>query len=241
MKQLNLTVISNQQIGLNVFEMKLQGETTLKSGQFVELLLPNRYLRRPFSVGRYKDNILTILYKVLGEGTFDMTLIKPNTKIDVLSELGNCFDISNVKAPLLIGGGIGIAPLFNLANDFFEKGITPTVVLGFKTQDEIFYLDEFSKIANVIVATDDGSCGVRGNAVDGALKSNVKFDKYYACGVMPMLKYASTALGNNGELSLESRMGCGFGACMGCSIQTTKGNCRVCKEGPIFNASEVIF
>ncbi|MEG1519464.1 MAG: dihydroorotate dehydrogenase electron transfer subunit [Clostridia bacterium] len=241
MKQLKMTVLSNREVGLNTYEMKLQGATTLKSGQFVELLLPNHYLRRPFSVGFYKNNILTILYKVLGEGTLDMTLIKPNETLDVLSELGNSFDKTNVKSPLLIGGGIGAAPLFNLANDFFESGITPTVVLGFKTKSEIFYLEKFKKISNVIVATDDGSFGIKGNAVDAVTQSDLSYDKYYACGVMPMLKGIQKTLGNNGELSLEARMGCGFGACMGCSIQTTKGNRRVCKEGAIFNAAEVIF
>ena len=169
-----------------------------------------------------------------------MTDITVGTELDVLSELGNTFNIENVTDPLLIGGGIGIAPLFNLANDFFNKGIKANVILGFRNSDEIFYVDEFSEIANVFIATDDGSTGFSGNVVECLRRSNIAYDKYFACGPMVMLKGLASH-SDMGELSLEARMGCGFGACMGCTIQTTKGYARVCKEGPVFKASEVIF
>ena len=240
MKQIKMTVLSNTSVGHDTFEMILTGDTILRSGQFIELQLPNKYLRRPFSVARYKDNTLTLLYKVLGAGTSDMTEVGFGTVFDVLSELGNTFDISNVTSPLLIGGGIGIAPLFNLANDFAEKGITANVILGFRNKDEMFYVEEFKKIANVTIATDDGSFGFVGNVVDCLKRSNIAYDKYFACGPMVMLKGLASH-SDMGELSLEARMGCGFGACMGCTIQTTKGYARVCKEGPVFKASEVIF
>ncbi len=240
MKQLIMTVISNKAVGSDVYEIKLSGETSLKSGQFVELQLKDHYLRRPFSVTEFKDGVLTILYKIVGVGTADMTGLKEGDTIDVLSELGNTFSIEGVEKPLLVGGGIGTAPMYNLALDFHKKGIRPTVILGFRNKEEVYYIEKFQQIANVIIATDDGSLGEKGNAVSVLKNKNIDFDKYFACGPMVMLK-ALKEFSTNGELSLEARMGCGFGACMGCSIETTKGVKRVCKEGPVFLASEVIF
>ena len=240
MKQEILTVISNIQLNSSTFEMKLSGVTEdMRPGQFVEVALKEKYLRRPISVADYENGVLTLLYKVVGSGTEIMSNIAPGEKLDVLTGLGNLFSIQKTEKPVLVGGGIGVAPLIGLSRAFYKKGIKPTVILGFRNKDEIFYLDEFEKVANVIVATDDGSFGIKGNAIT-ALSSIEKPEFYYACGPMVMLK----ALSNyslDGELSLEARMGCGFGACMGCSIKTTDGYKRVCKEGPVFMAKEIIY
>lgn len=240
MKQEILTVISNKKLNDSTFELKLSGVTeNMLAGQFIEIKLPQKYLRRPFSVADYSNGTLTILYKVLGLGTEIMTEIKAGERLDVLTGLGNVFDLMKTQSPVLVGGGIGVAPMYYLARSFCEKGIKPTLILGFRNKQEAFYIEEFSKFANVIIATDDGSLGVKGNALD-VIKTLEKVDFYYACGPMVMLR----ALSNYsvcGQVSLEARMGCGFGACMGCSIKTTNGFKRVCKEGPVFGAEEVIY
>lgn len=239
MKQEFATVLSNRKLNETTYEMILSDVTeNMNAGQFVEMKLDGKYLRRPFSVCNCEDGKLLLLYKVAGLGTEQMTHAKVGDRFDLLTGLGNTFDLSKTDKPTLIGGGIGVAPLFGLAKSFLKKGIKPTVILGFRNKEESFYVEEFKSVADVIVATDDGSMGIRGNALD-ALKV-VDFHYYYACGPMIMLK----ALGKfsaNGQLSLEARMGCGFGACMGCSIKTTGGYKRVCKEGPVFYASEVIY
>lgn len=240
MKQEILTIISNEQLNKTTFEMKLDGVTeNMLPGQFVEIKLDEKYLRRPISVADYENGTLTLLYKVVGEGTEIMSKLTAGQKLDVLTGLGNTFDLSKSTSPVLIGGGIGVAPIIGLARAFNRLGVKPTVILGFRNADETFYIDEFEKVANVLVATDDGSLGVKGNALT-VLKQLEKVDFYYACGPMVMLKAISN-YDKNGQLSLEARMGCGFGACMGCSIQTTNGNKRVCKEGPVFMAEEIIY
>lgn len=241
MKNVKLEIISNIALTKDVYKIVLEGDLSeIKNpGEFIEISLPNHFLRRPFSVCDVIGNRLTILYKILGQGTKEMTSLKSYC-FDCLVGLGNGFDTLTSKKPLLIGGGIGIAPLYGLAKKFNQLGIRPTILMGFKNESEIYYENEFKKIADVVVLTDDGSYGYRGNVVDYLKTNFIDFDFYYACGPLIMLKNLAH-YSEKGFLSLEARMGCGFGACMGCSIQTTKGPRRVCKEGPVFVASEVIF
>ena len=242
MKNVFLKITKNEQLSKDIYLMRLEGDLRdIKNpGEFVEVKLKDYYLRRPISVHDFSENHLDLLYKVLGHGTKDMTNLKVNEELEVLIGLGNGFDISLSKKPLLIAGGIGIAPMYALAKKFNELGIEPTIIYGTSKKDDLVLLDEFFLLGNVIVCTDDGSVGYKGNPVSYLKEHDVKFDKYYACGPQVMLKYLAL-LDSNGYVSLEARMGCGFGACMGCSIQTTKGPQRVCKEGPVFEASEVIF
>lgn len=242
MKEERLTIESNSQVGKDTFLLKLTGMTSELegSGQFAELRLDGYYLRRPLSIHDYSKDSITFLYKILGKGTKDLSLYRKGDTVDVLLPLGNRFDTDNSKHPLLIGGGIGIAPLYHLGKEFLEKGIQPEFLFGFRNREEIMMVDEFRKLGEVTITTDDGSIGYHGNPI-GYLKDNqVRFDRYYACGPQVMLKFLSKAF-PNGQVSLEARMGCGFGACMGCSIKTVNGYKRVCKEGPVFEAGEVIY
>lgn len=244
MEQQLLTVKTNTQLNDSVWKLVFEGEKlAMRSGQFVDIVVAGLYLRRPMSVADSSENSLTVLYKVIGEGTLRMTALKSGDKADVLTHLGNGFDLSAEK-PLLIGGGIGCAPLYQLAEDFNKAGLRPQIVLGFKNAAEIYYRSEFERLGDVRITTDDGSEGFFGNAVQ-YVKTAVQaeamtFDRYYACGPNVMLK-AMKSYSQNGQLSLEARMGCGFGVCMGCSIKTVSGFKRVCKEGPVFDVSEVLF
>ena len=242
MENVILEVVSNVKVGKDVYLMRLEGDLSSinNPGEFVEIKLDNYYLRRPISVCDFSNNHLDLLYKVLGQGTKDMSSYEKGKKLDVIVNLGNGFDVSVSNKPLLVAGGIGIAPMFALAKSFNNKGIKPTLIYGAASESDLVLLDELSKYCELIVCTDDGSLGYKGNVVSYLKENNVDFDKYYACGPQVMLKYLSLFNGN-GYVSLEARMGCGFGACMGCSIMTTSGPKRVCKEGPIFEASEVIY
>ena len=242
MKQKDLVIAKNQCVGKDIYMMELTGDLTdIKNpGEFVEIKLPNYYLRRPISVCKYSETSLTLLYKVLGHGTLDMTNYPVGMTLDVLVGLGNGFDITKAKKPLLIGGGIGIAPMFGLAMKFNELGIKPTILYGCSKGSDIVLTEELAKLGDLILCTDDGSIGFKGNIVACLKESNVDYDYYYACGPQIMCKFLKL-YDDNGCLSLEARMGCGFGACMGCSIKTTNGVKRVCKEGPVFEAKEVIF
>lgn len=236
-----LTVKSNVWLADGTLEMVLSGDSiNMKAGQFVELSIEGLYLRRPISVAKCENNELTLLYKVVGQGTKIMSNIKVGDKVGLLCDLGNGFDLSKSKKPLLIGGGIGVAPLYQVALEFHKRKIKPTIILGFKNKMEMFYLNEFSALGKVIIATDDGSYGEKGNVIDILKTKNIKFDEYFACGPMVMLN-ALANQSKQGQVSLEARMGCGFGACMGCSIETKNGPKRVCKEGPVFMAEEVFF
>ena len=236
MKQRLFEIQSNEQIAKNVYRMQLSGDTTgILPGQFVNIRVQGQFLRRPISVCNIADGILTIIYKVVGVGTEAMSHLPVGTQLDVLTVLGNGYDLSNAgDAPLLVGGGVGVPPMYMLARQLREMGKTVRVILGFNTQDEVFYEEEFRAIGcDVTVTTVDGSHGVKGfvtNALDG------QQSYYYTCGPLPMIKALLQAAGTNGEVSMEERMGCGFGACMGCTIQTTIGPKRVCKEGPVFPA-----
>ena len=240
MKQRLFEIQSNEQIAKNVYRMELGGDTTgILPGQFVNIRVSGQFLRRPISVCNITDGVLTIIYKVVGVGTEAMSHLPIGTQLDVLTVLGNGYDLSKAgEKPLLVGGGVGVPPMYMLARQLREMGKAVRVILGFNTKDEVFYEEEFRALGcDVTVTTVDGSHGVKGfvtNALDG------QQSYYYTCGPLPMIKALLQAAGTNGEVSMEERMGCGFGACMGCTIQTTKGPKRVCKEGPVFAASELL-
>ena len=242
MKQSLFTIVSNTALTDVVYKMVLEGDTSAISncGQFVDLRLPEKYLRRPISVCDYDEKTLTIVYKVVGVGTEAMSQLSVGTQLDILTVLGNGYDLSKAgDQPLLVGGGVGVPPMYMLARQLREKGKKVRVILGFNTKEEVFYEEEFRSLGcDVTVTTVDGSHGVKGfvtNALDG------KQSYYYTCGPLPMIKALLQAVGTNGEVSMEERMGCGFGACMGCTIQTTQGPKRVCKEGPVFPAEILQF
>ena len=240
MKQLTFEIKTNEQIAKNVYRMQLCGDTTgILPGQFVNIRVEGQFLRRPISVCNIADGILTIIYKVVGVGTEAMSHLPVGTQLDVLTVLGNGYDLSKAgNAPLLVGGGVGVPPMYMLARQLREIGTNVRVILGFNTKDEVFYEEEFRALGcDVTVTTVDGSHGVKGfvtNALDG------KQSYYYTCGPLPMIKALLQTAGTHGEVSMEERMGCGFGACMGCTIQTTQGPKRVCKEGPVFPAEILI-
>ena len=249
MKQTILEIQSNEQIAKNVYRMQLGGDTAgILPGQFVNIRVQGQFLRRPISVCDVTEvkgerleakGMLTIIYKVVGVGTEAMSHLPVGTQLDVLTVLGNGYDLSKAgNAPLLVGGGVGVPPMYMLARQLREIGKNVRVILGFNTKDEVFYEEEFRALGcDVTVTTVDGSHGVKGfltNALDG------QQSYFYTCGPLPMIKALIQAAGTNGEVSMEERMGCGFGACMGCTIQTTQGPKRVCKEGPVFAASELL-
>ncbi len=242
MKNVILQVESNKAVSNDIYLMKLKGDTSeIKNyDEFIEIKLDGYYLRRPISVCDFGKDYVEILYKVLGHGTKFMTSLKKGDTLDCLIGLGNGYDINISKKPLLIAGGIGVAPLIGLAKGFNKLNIRPKFIYGARSSNDIVLIEEIEKYADLIIATDDGSKGYHGNVVSCLKESNIDFDYYYACGPQIMLKFLSKEF-KNGEVSLEARMGCGFGACMGCSIETTNGPKRVCKEGPVFKADEVIF
>ena len=250
MKQENLTILSNTPLTRDVFMMVLQREyyqdcNDIRCGQFVNLRIDSLYLRRPISVCDYQEGKLTLLYKVVGEGTQKMSQLPIGATVDVLTGLGNGYNLTNSgNHPLLLGGGVGVPPLYMLCKQLVQQGAQPTVVLGFNTKEEVFYFDEFRKLCNdVHIATADGSCGIKGFVTDVLpLLHNKNFTYFYTCGPEPMLKavYNSPDLKNiEGEFSFEERMGCGFGACMGCSCKTITGYKRICKEGPVLKKNEI--
>ena len=236
MKQRLFEIQSNEQIAKNVYRMQLCGDTTgILPGQFVNIRVEGQFLRRPISVCNINNGVLTIIYKVVGVGTEAMSRLPIGTQLDVLTVLGNGYDLSKAgDKPLLVGGGVGVPPMYMLARQLREAGKAVRVILGFNTKDEVFYEEEFRALGcDVTVTTVDGSHGIKGfvtNALDG------QQSYYYTCGPLPMIKALLQAAGTHGEVSMEERMGCGFGACMGCTIQTTQGPKRVCKEGPVFPA-----
>ncbi len=234
---------SNEPLTESVWRMVIVGDTQYLTapGQFVNIAIEGCYLRRPISVCNYDERSITLIYKVVGRGTELMSRMQAGEKLDVLTGLGNGFSLSAAtERPLLVGGGVGVPPLYNLAKKLQTAGKQVQVVLGFNRADEIFYAEEFEKLGvDVHIATADGSVGVKGFVTD-AMKS-LEFDYIYTCGPLPMLKAIYNATKCDGEYSFEERMGCGFGACMGCSCQTTKGSKRICKEGPVLKRDEIIF
>ena len=236
-------IASNEPLTDSVWRMVLTGDTQYLTapGQFVNIAVEGCYLRRPISVCDYDEKSITLIYKVVGRGTEIMSRMQQGETLDVLTGLGNGFSTAaTTECPVLVGGGVGVPPLYNLAKKLHAAGKKVQVVLGFNRADEIFYADEFRALGvDVLIATVDGSVGVKGFVTD-AMKQ-ISFDYVYTCGPLPMLKAIYAATESDGEYSFEERMGCGFGACMGCSCQTTKGSKRICKEGPVLKRDEIIF
>ena len=244
MKQTNLTVIENKRLADGIYRLRLTGDTTAITapGQFVNLKLSGFFLRRPISVCDWTDGEVTLIYKVLGRGTDRMTHMTPGTGRDVLTGLGNGFDVCHSgEHPLLVGGGVGIPPLYGLAKRLVAQGKRVTAVLGFNRASEIFLAEEFRALgAEIILATADGSAGLRGLVTDGM--AAVSDSTYlYTCGPELMLKAVYGVCTTSGQFSFEERMGCGFGACMGCSCKTKYGNKRICKDGPVLEKEEIIW
>lgn len=241
MKQGFFTITENYALTGSVYRMELEGDTSAitNCGQFVDLRLPEKYLRRPISVCDYAEGKLTLIYKVVGSGTEIMASLPVGTKLDVLTGLGNGYDTSlSGQNPVLVGGGVGVPPMYNLCRKLVAEGKTPQVVLGFNTAEEIFLADEFRALGvDVHVATADGSVGTKGFVTD--VIRNLNYSYFYSCGPMPMFKAMEKVMTTSGQYSFEERMGCGFGACMGCTIQVKSGYARVCKDGPVFFREEV--
>ena len=243
MKQGIFTIISNEALTDSVYKMVLSGDTSAitASGQFVNIQLAGKFLRRPISVCDYDSQTLTIVYKVVGKGTQQMSAMKSGEKLDILTGLGNGYDLSlSGDKPVLLGGGVGVPPMYNLAKKLIALGKDVTVILGFNTKSEVFYEEEFKALGcNVIVATADGSHGVKGFATTPL--AELDYTYFYTCGPEPMLKAVYKATSTSGQMSFEERMGCGFGACMGCSCKTLTGYKRICKEGPVMKKEEILW
>ena len=243
MKQEIFVIKSQEKIAKDVFKMVLSGNTDdiTASGQFVNIKLDGFYLRRPISVCDYDKNELTLIYKTVGEGTAAMSKYENGTELDILTGLGNGYDTSlSGETPLLLGGGVGVPPLYNLCKKLVAEGKKPTVILGFNSADDVFYESEFKALgANVFVTTADGSYGIKGFVTDAM--AGVDYSFFYTCGPEPMLKAIYNISTTSGQLSFEERMGCGFGACMGCSCKTKYGNKRICKDGPVLIKEEIIW
>lgn len=235
-------VLKNEQLTDTVYRMVLSGDTSALTapGQFVNLTVEGCYLRRPISVYDWDENTVTIIYKVVGGGTEKMSKWPVGYECDVLVGLGNGFDTSRSgDKPILIGGGVGVPPLYGLCKRLVKEGKKPTVILGFNEEKEIFCCDEFSGIAETVITTVDGSVGVKGFVTD-AMK-DLEYTYFYTCGPMPMFRAIEKTATGSGEYSFEERMGCGFGACMGCSCKTKYGNKRICKDGPVLQREEIIW
>lgn len=242
MKQSIFTVVSNAPLTDAVYKMILAGDTSAITapGQFVNIRLSGQFLRRPISVCDYGETSLTIIYKVVGKGTQQMAAMHAGEKLDILTGLGNGYDLSCAgEAPLLVGGGVGVPPMYRLAKQLRQQGKKVSVILGFNTKSEIFFEEEFRALGcAVTVTTVDGSYGKKGFVTDALPES---YSHFYACGPEPMLKALYRATTTSGQLSFEKRMGCGFGACMGCSCRTITGSKRICKEGPVLRKEEILW
>jgi len=236
------TVVSNKNITANIYEMILSGDTQyiVKPGQFINIAVEGFYLRRPLSVCFKTENAFTVIYKVVGGGTEKMSMMSSGVKLDVLTGLGNGFDTSlSGNKPLLIGGGAGVPPMYYLAETLIREGRKVTVIEGFNSKNEIFYENEFKSLgAEVIITTVDGSYGVKGFVTDAFIED---YSYFYTCGPEPMLKAVYDKTATSGQFSFEERMGCGFGACMGCTCKTKYGNKRICKDGPVLLKEEIVW
>ncbi len=243
MKQGIFEIISNTPLTDSVYKMILSGDTSAITapGQFVNIQLDGLFLRRPISVCDLEGNNLTIIYKAVGKGTERMSCMVPGEKLDVLTGLGNGYDLSlSGEKPVLLGGGVGVPPMYLLAKKLRQQGRAVSVVLGFNTSAEVFYEDEFRKIGcDVTVTTVDGSYGTKGFVT--TVLENMDYTHFYTCGPEPMLKAVYKASKTSGQMSFEKRMGCGFGACMGCSCKTLTGYKRICKEGPVMKKEEILW
>ena len=242
MKQGYFEIVENKALTESVYKMVLKGDVSeiTAPGQFVNIKLDGLYLRRPISVCDISENSLTIIYKVVGKGTRQMSLMQQG-KLDLLIGLGNGYDLTlSGEYPVLLGGGVGVPPMYLLTRKLIEQGKKVSVILGFNTQSEVFFENEFRALgADVVVTTVDGSYGLKGFVTD-ALKK-MEYSYFYTCGPEPMLKAVYKASVTSGQMSFEKRMGCGFGACMGCSCKTIAGFKRICKEGPVMKKEEILW
>jgi dihydroorotate dehydrogenase electron transfer subunit len=242
MKDCIFTINSNELIAKSVYRMTLTGDTSdiTNCGQFVNIKLDGFYLRRPISVCDVQGDVLTLIYKVVGNGTEKMSEMSEGESLQILTGLGNGYDLTKSGgAPLLIGGGVGVPPMYLLAKKLISKGCKVNVILGFNTQDEVFYENEFKALGcDVTVTTVDGSFGVKGFVTDALPES---YSYFYTCGPEPMLKAVYKSANTSGQFSFEERMGCGFGACMGCSCKTVTGYKRICKDGPVLEKEEILW
>jgi len=242
MKQGFFEIIENIPLTDNVYRMKLKGDTSdiTASGQFINIKLDGLFLRRPISVYDCEGDVVTIIYKVVGHGTEQMSCMKKGT-LDVLTGLGNGYDLAlSGNEPLLLGGGVGVPPLYLLAKKLIAENKKVSVILGFNTKNEVFCEEEFKALgAKVYVTTVDGSYGTKGFVTD--VMKELEYSHFYTCGPEPMLKAVYKSSVTSGQLSFEERMGCGFGACMGCSCKTVTGNKRICKEGPVLKKEDIIW
>ncbi len=243
MKQSIFTIVSNEALTDSICKMVLSGDTSAITapGQFVNIQLAGKFLRRPISVCDYDEKHLTIIYKVVGSGTEQMHAMSPGEVLDILTGLGNGYDLSlSGDHPVLLGGGVGVPPMYNLAKKLIAQGKQITVILGFNTKAEIFYEEAFKALgAKVIVTTADGSYGTQGFVTTPL--PQIDYTYFYTCGPEPMLKAVYKATSTSGQMSFEERMGCGFGACMGCSCKTLTGYKRICKEGPVMKKEEILW
>ena len=243
MRQSIFEIKSNTALTKTVYKMELKGDVSdiTSSGQFVNIKLDGFYLRRPISVNDCEKGILTIIYKVVGKGTEQMAKMQAGEKLDVLTGLGNGYDLSlSGDKPVLLGGGVGVPPLYMLCKKLIAEGKKVSVILGFNTKDEVFCEEDFKKLgADVYVTTADGSYGIKGFVTD-ALK-DIDYSYFYTCGPEPMLKAVFKSTNTSGQFSFEERMGCGFGACMGCSCKTVTGYKRICKDGPVLKKEEILW
>ena len=258
MKQALYKILSNEPLTGSVYRMVLEGDTSAITapGQFVNIKLDGMFLRRPISVCDYSDTTITLIYKTVGMGTEAMSELPVGTVLDVLTGLGNGYNtVKSGDKPLLIGGGVGVPPMYRLCKELIAEGKQPRVILGFNTAEEIFYYDEFKALfaeagllsgdadaANgpVYIATADGSVGVKGFVTD-VMKDLNDYTYFFTCGPLPMFKAIERVAATSGQYSFEERMGCGFGACMGCSCKTKYGNKRICKDGPVLEREEIIW
>lgn len=236
-------ILSNEKIALDTYEMQLGGDTSALTmpGQFVNIAIDGLYLRRPISVCHYEPGRLTIIYKVVGKGTEIMSQMTKGQKLDLLCGLGNGFDVTRAEGrrAAVIGGGVGVPPMYDVAARLVKMGVDVTAILGFATKEAAFYIERFEELgAKVLVTTDDGTLGIKGFVTDALRQTDC--DYYFACGPKPMLAGLHRT-GIEGQLSFEERMGCGFGACMGCTCHTLVGYKRICQDGPVFLSSEVTF
>ena len=242
MKDTVFTLTSNRMIAKNTYEWVLSGDTKgIREGQFVNVRLDGFYLRRPISVCNCEEGRLTLIFKVIGDGTAKMAEASVGEKFLVLTGLGNGYNLTKSgHAPLLIGGGAGVPPMYLAARKLTERGIVPTVILGFNTADEVFYKEEFEALGcKVLITTADGSLGIKGFVTDAM--AELEYTYFYTCGPEPMLKAVYTKSVSDGEFSFEERMGCGFGACMGCSCETKYGYKRICRDGPVLTKEEIVW
>lgn len=240
------TIVSNEALAASVYKMVLEGDTQYIAapGQFVNIRLDGRFLRRPISICDWDEHSVTLIYKVVGGGTRQMSTMAVGEILDLLTGLGNGFNtaVPRMRHPLLVGGGVGVPPMYGLAKKLIAGGCRPTMIMGFNTAGEVFYYDEFKALGiDLFVTTVDGTGGIKGFVTDAMEQCGILYDYYYCCGPEPMLRALHSGAMTGGQLSFEERMGCGFGACMGCSCKTIAGYKRICKDGPVMLKEEIVF